>query len=58
MSPQSTNVAMVSNHDRQLNLPGSTGFQVTVWSENGGNITKLWFIWPFGFRGEDSNVKS
>jgi hypothetical protein len=41
MSPQSTTVAMVTNHDRQLNLPGSTGFQVTVLSENGGNIPNI-----------------
>ena len=41
MSPPSTTVAMVTNHDRQLNLPGSTGFQVTVWSKNGGNIPNI-----------------
>jgi hypothetical protein len=41
MSTPSTTVAMVTNQDKQLNLPGSTGIQVTVWSKNGGNIPNI-----------------
>lgn len=41
MSPPSNTVATVTNHGRQLNLPGSTGFQMTFWSQNGGNIPNM-----------------